>query len=203
MDIRRTCSNTVPADTRAGNDIEYYLDIVTTQRDFEESLNVSASMSISYGLSGGNANVTFSQKRCLSDTALALVVKCMIKGPNIIMPHPTLTQEAKALYSQDPTLFRNRFGDMYVNGLQTGEEVSPEKVKLVSISLNKLSGINAVAITINKKPESANVYNCLLMFFNVPYSKWLLRKRSGILDCPLRYSKSLLIVDSNVLAISD
>lgn len=108
----------------SGAEVTYMTKIVESQRDFEQSLGVSAAMSLNYGfVAGGNAKVDFAQSSTLNEYSLCILVSVQVKNPVLMMNGVRLTDEAKSLYAQNPEAFKQRFGDSYVNGVLTGGEM--------------------------------------------------------------------------------
>jgi hypothetical protein len=93
------------------------------QRSFEESLGVSAAMSVSYGfVAGGSAKVDFAQSHTMTSHSLCVIVKVLVSNPVMFMEGVLLEQHAADLAKHDPEKFKARYGDMFVNGILTGGE---------------------------------------------------------------------------------
>ena len=108
----------------AGAEVTYSIRLVESQRQLEESLGVSAAMSLSYGfVAGGNAKVDFAQENAMTEYSVGAVVKVVVKNPVLLMSGVKLTQEAKDLYARNPDSFKARYGDAFVNGILTGGEL--------------------------------------------------------------------------------
>jgi hypothetical protein len=126
-DIRGTA--VIPTDPKnlsgaSGADVTYMTHVVESQRQFEESIGVSAAMSLNYGfVAGGSAKVDFAQSNALNEYSLCVLVSVQVKNPVLLMNNVHLSQEAKDLYARNPESFKRRFGDSFVNGLLTGGEM--------------------------------------------------------------------------------
>src|SRR5258707_850193 len=108
----------------AGAEVTYSTHIVETQRDLEESLGVSAAMSLNYGfVAGGFAQVDFAQSHSMNDYSLCVMVKAIVKNPVLLMTDVAIKKDAADAFSRSPEDFKARYGDMYVNGVLTGGEL--------------------------------------------------------------------------------
>jgi len=108
----------------SGADVTYMTHIVESQRQLEESLKVSAAMSLNYGfVAGGSAKVDFAQSNALNEYSLSVIVSVEVKNPVLLMSDVKLTPEAKDLYTRSPDSFKERYGDCYVGGIHTGGEM--------------------------------------------------------------------------------
>jgi hypothetical protein len=108
----------------AGAEVTYSIRLVESQRQLEESLGVSAAMSLSYGfVAGGNARVDFAQDHAMTENSVCATVRVVVKNPVLLMSEVRLTAEAKDLYARSPEAFKTRYGDSFVNGILTGGEL--------------------------------------------------------------------------------
>ena len=143
----------------AGAEVTYTTHVVESQRQLEESLGVSAAMSLLYGfVAGGNAKVDFAQTNTMSENSLSVVVTAIVKNPVLLMSNVKLIPEAKDLYAKNPESFKQRYGDMYVNGIRTGGEMfglilmrttSSEHKSALSTSLHASGGFGLVSASLD------------------------------------------------------
>jgi len=94
--------------------------LAESQREFEESLNVSSAASISYGIYGGNASAEFVQTHSINEFSVCLIVSVDVLLAPVIMPDPKIKNESLQTYSENPETFKNRYGDMFVSALWPG-----------------------------------------------------------------------------------
>ena len=80
--------NTVPKtlEGATGYTVVYSTHFCEDQRSFEESLGVSAAMSVSYGfVAGGSAKVDFAQSKTMTSHSLCVIVKVLVSNPAMFM----------------------------------------------------------------------------------------------------------------------
>ena len=105
-----------------GSNIRYKLSLVTSRADLAEQLEVNASLSMSFGVSGANAKVRFFREQRLHSYSSHLLLQVQIKNAFEQLVSPRLTDEAVDLLD-DQVRFFERFGDYYVRGFTSGGEL--------------------------------------------------------------------------------
>jgi hypothetical protein len=134
-----------------------YYDIMLTksQQDFQESLDISAAVSVNYPAAGGNAKLELSQQHAMTNTDISLVVKCSITGPNFLIQSPEFNDTAKQIYLSDSDSFKKTYGDYFVHGFETGaayygvcqiHTTSTEDQTNVSASLSVTVGLGLASL---------------------------------------------------------
>jgi hypothetical protein len=96
---------------------------VTTQESLMESLGISASTDVRYGLFSGGAKMDFAQSHAVNSFSSFIAGRCEVHNA-IRRGHGFhLTPEAAAVVATgDTKAFKTTFGDMFVRSLKTGGE---------------------------------------------------------------------------------
>ncbi len=98
---------------------------VESQQDLEKELGFSAEFSASFSFFGGDAKFSLAEKSKFSQYAIYLVVHALVGNSYQQMRNVKFEEEAIALLKNGQSaLFRERFGDQFVRGKQTGGELS-------------------------------------------------------------------------------
>lgn len=106
-----------------GKTADIFLTLVESQEEQDSALQLSTSVSASYGLFGGSGKFDLSQEMHVHDFALSLVIRATVLD--------TFTQLRDVQFGKEATdqlangledRFREQFGDMFVRGIQTGGE---------------------------------------------------------------------------------
>lgn len=106
-----------------GFTVVYSTHFCEDQRSFEETIGVSAAMSVRYGfVAGGSAKVDFAQSKTMTSHSLCVIVKVLVSNPTLFMEDVRLDEQARSLAAKNPQAFKTRYGDMYVNGILAGGE---------------------------------------------------------------------------------
>jgi hypothetical protein len=95
---------------------------IESQEQLMESMDISVSASVSYGLSSVDAKFDFSRQHSVNDYTVYLLLKASVHNPPRHMVAPKLTDEAAAIYKRAPDEFRQTFGDMYIDEIYSGGE---------------------------------------------------------------------------------
>lgn len=108
--------------TSKGQEVLVNIFLCTSQRELEETFNISAGMSLSLGLIGGtSANFDFLKQNIMTNTSVCLVVKVsVLRQQPISIKAPKIKKNALDIFESDPLKFLERFGDTFVTGLKTG-----------------------------------------------------------------------------------
>ncbi|RKH02935.1 hypothetical protein D7V97_27265 [Corallococcus sp. CA053C] len=88
-----------------------------------EQLGIDVAASGSSGPLSGNAKVKFANECDFSNFSTYVVVRVSVENTSKSFDEPVFTQDAEELLTNNnPTRFRERFGDCYIHGLKTGGE---------------------------------------------------------------------------------
>jgi hypothetical protein len=109
----------------AGAVVEYETQIVTSQKELQNSLGISAAMSLKYGFgaAGVDARVKYTSEKSMSETSVAAVVHVKVANPVLMIKEEKLKDDARELYIASAERFAEAYGDSYVNGFITGGEL--------------------------------------------------------------------------------
>jgi hypothetical protein len=103
-----------------GMDIEAYNVVCKSQKELEDTFEVSAAMSFRFGLGSLGGNFQFVNKHVMTDTSLCFVVKVQVGKLASSIDDVELSRTALAQYKKDPIKFLKTYGDYYISGLKTG-----------------------------------------------------------------------------------
>jgi hypothetical protein len=98
------------------------VEMLQSQESLMESLNISVSASVRYGLASVDAKFDFAKTHAVNGYATYLLLKARVQNPPQHMVGPTLTPEATAVYQRSPEEFRQTFGDVYIDEIYSGGE---------------------------------------------------------------------------------
>lgn len=107
----------------SGQEATYDTVIITTAEQLYEQLNVSVNAEGRYGLFSSKGKFEFLDKSHFSRTATFLVAHATVNSAFIRAKDPAPVEDAKQLVKDRNTeLFRQRYGDYFIRGIQSGGE---------------------------------------------------------------------------------
>jgi hypothetical protein len=96
---------------------------VSTQQSLMESLGMSASVDVRYGLFAGDAKINFAQSHAVNSFSSFVAGRCEVQNATRHGHDFALTPAAQALITAGSLKeFKTAFGDMFVRSLKTGGE---------------------------------------------------------------------------------
>jgi len=98
------------------------LKMIQSQDSLMESMNISVSASVRYGLASGDARFDFAKKHAVNTYSTYLLLKATVQNPPEHMVAPKLTDTAAQLYQRSPEEFRQTFGDVFIDEIYSGGE---------------------------------------------------------------------------------
>ncbi|RWP61168.1 hypothetical protein [Mesorhizobium sp.] len=105
----------------AGDIVGYQISRVTSTSEIEKALGIS--VEADYGLSafvaGASARFSFAQSVKVQASSLVLMVSATVRRAFQQIDKPRLTEAASEV-ARNPTLFAQRYGDMFVRGVNSG-----------------------------------------------------------------------------------
>ncbi len=119
------------------------LELVEDSSQLARSLNLAAEMSASWAIGGVDAKAEFVKKVSINSSSVSAVVKRVITNGSYSLPGgTTLKPDAAELLKRDPTAFRKRCGDGFINSYTTGGEYYGV-VQIVATDSNEAQTIKA------------------------------------------------------------
>lgn len=109
-----------PLNNAAGMDVEAYNIVCKSQKELENTFDVSAAMSFGFGLGSLGGNFQFVNNHVMTDTSVCFVIKIQVGKLASSIDDVELSKSASELHEKDPVKFMKRYGDYYVSGLKTG-----------------------------------------------------------------------------------
>ena len=106
-----------------GQQVFYDAKVVSSSLSFTEQLNVSASASLRYGISGsGSAKTSFLSSFQQNSFTVYVVVQVIVTNAQKLLDlsKARLKLEAAELFVSDPQAFAQQYGDSFIYGLTTG-----------------------------------------------------------------------------------
>jgi LGFP repeat len=109
-----------PLDDATGMQIVASNVVCRSQKDLENTFDVSAAMSFGFGLGSISGNFHFVNQHIMTDTSLCFVVKVQVGKLASSLEGAKILKNALSLYGRDPLSFLKTYGDYYVSALKTG-----------------------------------------------------------------------------------
>lgn len=107
-------------DQQGGQIVDSNLKLVESQESLMESMNLSVSASVRYGMASGDAKFSFSQEKAVNQYSLYLLLRAYVRNPPRHMVSARLLPEAKRVYNNDPEEFRQTYGDTFIDEVHSG-----------------------------------------------------------------------------------
>ena len=114
--------STLPGTERAKK-ILFDMSVVRSREELMRYMNVSATATLSYGISGGSAKINMINNQYIRKDSLVVVVQAKVENSSRSVGSIDLDAQFKKLYTEDPAGFHLRCGDGYVSGITTGGEL--------------------------------------------------------------------------------
>ena len=106
-----------------GQQVTTLFQSVTSQENLMESLGISASLDVRYGLFAGGAKMDFAQSHAVNSYSSFVAGRCVVNNAIRHGHGFSLSETATALVTTQRTdEFKTAFGDMFVRSLKTGGE---------------------------------------------------------------------------------
>ena len=106
-----------------GQSVHTSFHTVSTQQALMESLGLSASVDVRYGLFSGDAKINFAQSNAVNSFSSFVAGRCEVQNATRHGHDFALTPNAQALITAgNQKGFKKAFGDMFVRSLKTGGE---------------------------------------------------------------------------------
>src|SRR5262245_61821859 len=105
-----------------GQEVTTLFESVTSQESLMESLGISASADVRYGLFSGGAKFDFAQKHSVNSFSSFVAGRCVVHNAIRHGHGFQLSDAAKPLLVAQMDVFKTAFGDMFVRSLRTGGE---------------------------------------------------------------------------------
>jgi LGFP repeat len=109
-----------PLADATGMDVKAYNTICKSQKDLEDTFDVSAALSFGFGLGSISANAQFVNTHIMTDTSVCFVVKVQVGKLASSLEGTEISKGALSTYQNDPLSFLRRYGDHYISALKTG-----------------------------------------------------------------------------------
>lgn len=107
-----------------GQRVESEIRRVDSSEQLNRAMGVSVEAGGSYSGFSANAKVEYSESSSINSYSTYLLVKVLVKSKTITLKDPVLTDDAAELIrNNNPTRFRERFGDVFQSGLIRGGEL--------------------------------------------------------------------------------
>ncbi|SDP44804.1 hypothetical protein [Afipia sp. GAS231] len=126
-----------------GQQVTTIFESVTSQESLMESLGISASMDVRYGLFSGGAKFDFAQQHAVNSFSSFIAGRCNVQNAIRHGHGFKLNDDASALVrAQRMDDFKTAFGDMFVRSLKTGGEFDVV-ARITSVSEEHQSSLSA------------------------------------------------------------
>jgi hypothetical protein len=109
-------------DAQAGQRVTSSFKKIDSQESLMESMKLSVSASLSYGLASVDAKMSFASEHAVNDYTVYLLLQASVINPARHMVAPELTDEALAVFKRGPEEFRQTYGDTYIDEIYGGGE---------------------------------------------------------------------------------
>ncbi len=127
----------------SGQQVTTIFESVTSQESLMESLGISASADVRYGLFSAGAKFDFAQQHAVNSFSSFLAGRCNVQNAVRHGHEFKLTDDASALVTaQRMADFKTAFGDMFVRSLKTGGEFDVV-ARITSVSEEHQSSLSA------------------------------------------------------------
>jgi len=127
----------------SGQQVTTIFESVTSQEGLMESLGISASADVRYGLFSGGAKFDFAQEHAVNSFSSFIAGRCNVQNAVRHGHGFSLTSDASALVTALRMAdFKTAFGDMFVRSLKTGGEFDVV-ARITSVSEEHQSGLSA------------------------------------------------------------
>ncbi len=112
-----------PIADAGGQDVVSDLLIINSQEEFQQALDISASVNGQYGLFSGNAKFDFASRVGYQSESTFMVARVVVRNAFTQAIAPKLTPAAAAkIEAGDWARFREQAGDVFVRGFESGGE---------------------------------------------------------------------------------
>ncbi|RYP88667.1 hypothetical protein EKO23_01895 [Nocardioides guangzhouensis] len=107
-------------DAEGGQTVTAEFRVITTQQELSESLDLSVSASVRYGLANVDGRMDFAEKNAINESSVYMMLSAHASNPPRYMQKPKLRGAAEVMYRNNPEEFRQSFGDCFVDEVYTG-----------------------------------------------------------------------------------
>jgi hypothetical protein len=108
------------SDSAGGQHVDASVKMIESQEELMESMNLSVSASVRYGLASGDAKFSMAQQHSINHYSLYLLLSADVRNPARHMVRPRLSGDALRIFRNDPEQFRQIYGDMFVDEIYSG-----------------------------------------------------------------------------------
>lgn len=108
------------SDGAGGQIVESNVKMIESQEQLMESMNLSVSASVRYGLASADAKFSMAQQNSINRYSLYLLLRSDVRNPPRHMQRPRLSADAARVYRNDPEKFRQIYGDVFIDEIYSG-----------------------------------------------------------------------------------
>ncbi|MFD9211291.1 LGFP repeat-containing protein [Streptomyces sioyaensis] len=108
------------ADSHGGQIVDPSFTVITSQQQLCETLEISATASIRYGLNRVNGRMQFAADHAINESSVYLALHVSVENPPQYMTGAMLAKSADGVWKRNPEEFRRDFGDSYIDEIYTG-----------------------------------------------------------------------------------